>query len=36
MEIFTNAEGLPNHYEAIRGRMKWKMVGLKKKSKNFL
>jgi histidinol dehydrogenase len=22
MEIFTNAEGLPNHYEAIRGRMK--------------
>ncbi|MBM2818327.1 MAG: bifunctional histidinal dehydrogenase/histidinol dehydrogenase [Nitrosarchaeum sp.] len=22
MEIFTNAEGLPNHYEAVRGRMK--------------
>jgi len=22
MEIFTTAEGLPNHYEAIRGRMK--------------
>jgi histidinol dehydrogenase len=22
MEIFTNAEGLPNHYEALRGRIK--------------
>jgi histidinol dehydrogenase len=22
MEIFTNAEGLPNHYEAVRGRIK--------------
>jgi histidinol dehydrogenase len=22
MEIFTEAEGLPNHYEAVRGRIK--------------
>ena len=30
LEVLTNAEGLPNHYEAVRGRLKWKKIGLKK------
>jgi hypothetical protein len=31
LEVLTKAEGLPNHYEAVRGRLEWKKIGLKKK-----
>jgi len=27
MEILTNSEGLSNHFEAVRGRLKWKKIG---------
>jgi hypothetical protein len=30
----TDAEGLTNHYEAVRGRLNWKKIGLMKKLKN--
>ena len=31
LQSLTNAEGLPNHYEAVRGRLKWNQIGLRKK-----
>jgi hypothetical protein len=31
MRAFTYAEGLPNHYEAVRSRLNWRQVGLRKK-----
>jgi len=30
------AEGLPNHYEAVRSRLEWKKIGFKKKLVNML
>ena len=30
MKILSSAEGLPNHYEAVRSRLAWKKVGLKR------
>jgi histidinol dehydrogenase len=36
LEVLTNAEGLTNHFEAVRGRLNWKKIGLKKKLKNLV
>jgi histidinol dehydrogenase len=31
LDTLTTSEGLPNHFEAVRGRLKWKKTGLMKK-----
>jgi len=31
LDALTTSEGLPNHFEAVRGRLKWKKTGLMKK-----
>jgi hypothetical protein len=31
LDVLTTSEGLPNHFEAVRGRLKWKKIGLMKK-----
>jgi hypothetical protein len=31
MNALCNAEDLPNHYEAVRSRLKWIEIGFKKK-----
>jgi hypothetical protein len=36
LKVLTTAEGLPNHYEAVRSRLEWKKIGLRKKSENIL
>jgi len=28
LDVLTKSEGLPNHYEAVRGRLEWKKIGL--------
>ena len=36
LDTLTTAEGLPNHYEAVRGRLQWKKTGLIQRLKNSL
>jgi histidinol dehydrogenase len=28
LDVLTQSEGLPNHYQAVRGRLEWKKIGL--------